>query len=106
MNNADQILQTLTQNSPEWMSNTQLESMTGIKPHQQVFKLTSKLMSKGLIEGQRRAEGWLFRSIDSTNTLEEHTEGEVEIGRRNSFNAATFESTAREVLRATFGASL
>jgi hypothetical protein len=62
MSNRDQILEFLRSISPSDVTNEEIVSRTGIKPHQQVFAITHDLRQKGLIKGLQVGREWRFWS--------------------------------------------
>ena len=60
MANKDRVLTYLCSISPQAATNSQIGEATGIRPHQQVYQLTQKLMDAGLIGGEQRAGEWFF----------------------------------------------
>lgn len=63
--NRERVLEHLRSISPQGATNSQIREATGISPHQQVFQLTQKLISKGLIRGTRDGREWTFYAIDA-----------------------------------------
>lgn len=60
MGHKSEILEFLRQNAPKKFSNTDIEALTGIKPHAQVFQITASLRDKKLIQGQQYGKRWVF----------------------------------------------
>ena len=60
MANKDRVLTYLRSISPGVATNSQIGEATGIRPHQQVYQLTQKLMDARLISGEQRGAEWFF----------------------------------------------
>ena len=60
MTNRDHVLGYLRSISPRPATNAGIVEATGIKPHQQVYQLTQRLIREGLIRGQQRGRDWFF----------------------------------------------
>jgi hypothetical protein len=58
--NRDRVLSFLQSISPADASNEEIVSRTGVKPHQQVFAITSDLRKKGAIKGVQAGKEWRF----------------------------------------------
>jgi hypothetical protein len=107
MDNEQNILQAVENVWPRWISNAQLRSETGIKPHQQIFQLTRKLVTSGHIRGERRGREWFFSALRSPQTqptpIIERNQQSNPINSHGSFG---FESSARPALASFFGVPL
>jgi len=60
MTNRDKVLRHLRSISPQAATNSQIRRATPVEPHQQVFKITRRLMRERLIKGEKRAGEWFF----------------------------------------------
>ncbi|ANO50049.1 hypothetical protein [Woeseia oceani] len=60
MGHREQVLGYLSKVAPRAASNADIVSHTHIRPHQQVFQITKRLMDEGLIKGRRVGKEWLF----------------------------------------------
>jgi len=60
MTHREEVLGFLSKIAPQPASNSEIVSHTHIKPHQQVFQLTRKLVDEGLITGRRVGREWYF----------------------------------------------
>jgi len=60
MTNSDKILEFLIRNSPNSFSNSDISNKTGVRPHQQVFQITRRLMDSGEINGRLFGKEWVF----------------------------------------------
>ncbi len=81
--NEERILNEIRRVGPDWISNSQLESRTGISPHQQVFQITRKLMRKGQINGEQRGKEWFFQNRQEAESGRE--DGSAHLLRSNAF---------------------
>lgn len=60
MNNMAKVYEFIAKCSPNRVGNHDVVNGTGIRPHQQVFQLTQKLLNSGQIRGQKFGTGWEF----------------------------------------------
>lgn len=60
MTNSERVLVYLGGIAPKSATNADIRSATGIKPHQQVFQITSHLVTKGKISGRKFGQEWQF----------------------------------------------
>lgn len=60
MTNSERIVEYLTRIAPKSATNADIRSATGIKPHQQVFQITSYLMTNRKIKGRQFINEWQF----------------------------------------------
>lgn len=60
MTNTDRVLDYLQKRAPGRMTNSELSKAMRIKPHQQVFQITSRLVHEGKIRGIKRDHEWSF----------------------------------------------
>jgi hypothetical protein len=105
--NEELVFRTIEQIRPDWISNSQLESRTGIEPHQQVFQITRRLMKSGLIDGEQRGREWFFRFHNGpTSGKTSITERQLSRSSGSPADCRIFESLARRLLSAYFGMSL
>lgn len=56
----EEILGFLNRIAPQGASNAEIVSHTQVRPHQQAFQITKKLMDEGLITGHRYGREWRF----------------------------------------------
>jgi hypothetical protein len=60
MTNEERVLRAIDSNKAR-LTNADLSKLTGIQPHQQVFRLTQKLLKAKKIRGERRiGKEWHF----------------------------------------------
>jgi len=69
MTNREKVLTFLRSILFEDASNSEIARRLDIQPHQQVFQITQKLLSDGLIEGKQSEREWRFR-ISTVRTEE------------------------------------
>jgi len=60
MTNRDQVLALFTSGHVVEVTNSEIEELTGISPHQQVFQITQALVAEGLLRGRRHGTEWYF----------------------------------------------
>lgn len=60
MINSDKVLEILRSVSPTQISNSEIVSRTGIRPHQQVFQITQRLLKTGRVKGVKDGRDWIF----------------------------------------------
>jgi hypothetical protein len=60
MTNRDRVIEFLRRVAPDEASNADILSGVGIKPHQQIFRITNQLVSEGLIRGRKLGKEWVF----------------------------------------------
>ncbi len=60
MGNREVILNFLRNNAKERFSNSEIETRTKIKPHQQVFQITQTLRALGVVQGRKLGKEWEF----------------------------------------------
>ncbi len=105
--NEELILNAIEQSRPDWSSNSQLETRTGVKGHSQVFKITERLKSSGLVEGEQRGREWFFRSRHAATSQRSRVSDTRQTREPGPSTASRdFESRAREVLGCRLGTSL
>lgn len=61
MTNIDSVYSYLIRIYPRSASNHEIMIGTGIKPHQQIFRITSNLRARGLIVANQKNGEWLFQ---------------------------------------------
>jgi len=105
MNNSMRVLVYLQSISPNEASNSQIETATGIHPHQQIYQITSKLLLAGKISGRRINGEWYFSAPGgaSTEAQPEAMPVESELDSHSSFG---FEILARKILSQHYGVEL
>jgi hypothetical protein len=64
MSSRDQVLAFLNSVAPRAVTNADICSGTGIRPHPQVFQITRELMNRGLIKGRQLGKEWHFSAQD------------------------------------------
>jgi hypothetical protein len=60
MTNTERVLHFIAVHSPRRVTNSEIRAGTGIRPHQQVFQITQRLMTSNLVRGIRRGHEWAF----------------------------------------------
>ena len=60
MTNTERVIAYLASIAPKAASNADIRSATGVKPHQQVFQITDRLMKEGTIKGRQFGKEWQF----------------------------------------------
>lgn len=60
MTNTDKVLHFLRSVAPQSESNSEIVAHTGIRPHQQVFQITQRLLKAGRIKGVKEGKDWIF----------------------------------------------
>lgn len=60
MTNIEKVLDYLQRNAPNSFSNADLVNRTGVRPHNQVFQITRRLMEEGRVQGRLFGKDWLF----------------------------------------------
>ncbi len=60
MTNKERIIDYLRTIAPKSASNDDIRAATGVKPHQQVFQITCRLMAEGKINGRQFGHEWQF----------------------------------------------
>jgi hypothetical protein len=58
--NTERVLEFLRSIAPKTATNSEIVARTGVRPHQQVFQITKKLQSKGLIQSRLDGKEWMF----------------------------------------------
>jgi hypothetical protein len=101
MSNKERVLNYLRSISPRTATNAKISAATGVRPHQQVFQITSQLEKSGQINGRLFGKEWEYWI-----TLEARI-AEVSIGSAIQINsmseAAGFENAARLKLQEHYG---
>lgn len=105
--NANRVLFFLQSISPREATNSDIRGHTGVKPHQQIFQITQRLMKEGTIKGRQLGNEWYFWTetkraasqreeprIPSNKTVKE---------RRGSLSPSEFEGLVRKVLGQHYG---
>ncbi len=60
MTNTKKILAFLAAQAPKRVTNSEIKAHVVVRPHQQVFQITQRLMNSGQIRGARRGGEWEF----------------------------------------------
>ena len=60
MTNTERVIEYLTLIAPKAASNADIRSATGVKPHQQIFQITDRLMREHKIRGRQFGKEWQF----------------------------------------------
>lgn len=84
-------------------------SHTHIKPHQQVFQITKRLMDEGLINGRRVGKEWLFAAGPDTPEAPEKKPAKSatqQAATGGPLFASAFEELARQVMSQEFDTEL
>jgi hypothetical protein len=106
--NRERILDYLWSIAPNDATNGQIRAETGIKPHQQVYQLTQRLMHSGLIRGKQKGREWVFWA-DESPAVQLASPGRVsyaEARATETLSPRAFEDLARSVMSEHFGVSL
>jgi len=109
MGHREEILGFLNKVSPRAASNADIVSHTHIRPHQQVFQITKRLMDEGLINGRRVGKEWLFTAgPDQPAVLAKKP---PKVARQESkaggrLTAYAFEELAKQVMSKELGTQL
>ena len=109
MGHRDQVLGFLNKITPRAASNADIVSHTYIKPHQQVFQITRRLMDEGLINGRRIGKEWQFAVSPEPPPAPKERRSKAsdrvawDGGR---LNPSEFEELSRNVMSKTFNAPL
>lgn len=109
MGHREEILGFLNKVAPRAASNADIVSHTHIRPHQQVFQITKRLMDEGLINGRRVGKEWLFTAgPDQPAVLAKNppkvVRQESKAGGR--LTAYAFEELAKKVMSKELGTQL
>jgi len=109
MGHREQVLGFLNKIAPRAVSNADIVSHTHIRPHQQVFQITRRLMGEGLVNGHRIGKEWQFAaSSERPRTPEKRrpkaSDHVTSDGGR--LNPSEFEELSRHVMSKTFNAAL
>jgi hypothetical protein len=62
MNNAAKVFAFLLKVAAAKATNSDIVARTGIRPHQQVFQITQRLLAEKRISGSRIGREWHFRA--------------------------------------------
>lgn len=106
--NKELILREIARIRPDWISNSQLESRSGVTPHQQVFQITRRLKRRGAVDSERRGNIWFFRFRDGPDPAPPAAAAIVSpnVAQSRPETPAEFEARARRVLGDRLGVSL
>jgi len=73
MNHTDLVIRFIKQKGGAGATNKDIAHATQIKPHQQVFMITSRLRELGLINGNKKGNEWYFypreKTVNNTDNL-------------------------------------
>ncbi len=108
--NADRVLHFLQSIAPERATNGDIRARTGVKPHQQVFQITQRLMHQGKIKGRQVGSEWHFWT-ESTKAASQQPEPQTPrvktVGEEQEpLSPSEFEGLARKVLGQHYGVEL
>lgn len=109
MGHREQVLGFLNKVAPREASNADIVSHTHIKPHQQVFQITKRLMNEGLINGRRVGKEWLFTAGPDTPEAPEKKPAKSatqQAATGGRLSASAFEELARQVMSQEFDTEL
>jgi hypothetical protein len=95
--NPQLVLNYLWSVAPRRATNAEIILATGISPHQQVFRLTRELASRGTIGATQEGREWFFWAGESTGALLAETQ---EKATSVSARARAFETLARKTMSA------
>jgi hypothetical protein len=79
MSNEERVVNFLQSIAPSDASNSEIAARTGIKPHQQVFQITRKLMQTGRIKGVQSGREWCFRYVSANSAYRQGTPQAINI---------------------------
>lgn len=110
MGNREEVLAFLNKIAPKSASNAEIVSHTHIRPHQQVFQITRRLMKEGRIKGRQVGREWVFSSAngqdrDAADSPRPAAEPKQTTA-LNPTGPAAFEALCRKVLSDAFGTAM
>jgi len=113
VSNIERVLEFITKEHPRRLTNSDIGNGTGIKPHQQVFQLTQKLLKADRIRGIQSGKEWYFWTdkgktatdniISEAQPISAHSLGPSQ---PTKITATQFEVLAAETLGRHFGITL
>lgn len=110
MTNEERILSYLRRISPRSVSNGEIARQTEIRPHQQVFQITRRLLDRGTIRGTRDGHEWRFwieAGLAAPNApLADSQPAPQERATEAVSDAYAFERLARRVMSGHYGTQL
>lgn len=71
--NIDRVLDFVRSRAPDGVTNSEIVRATGIRPHQQVFQITQKLVERGFLISERRGRERVFHLSEETRTPKNDT---------------------------------
>ena len=109
MNNSERVLEYLRRVAPQSASNREILRATGIKPHQQVFQITQKLLDTGLVRGSKVGNEWHF-GIASPASRHSAVKAVAMVESaaldEGVFSPAQFQALAQRIMSQYFGVEL
>ena len=105
MDNKTLILQALQEISPNWASNAQLKTRSGLT-HQGIFSITRNLADAGLVTREQRGHEWFFRIPTDVGSVERAQPAPAVETPTSITSGYVFESVARHKLQVYFGCAL
>ena len=109
MGHREEVLGFLSKIAPRAASNADIVSHTQIKPHQQVFQITKRLMDEGVINGRRVGKEWHFSGGEAPTTasgMRPTIKSEHKQWTGQKLTPSEFEQLCCEVMSKEFGAEL
>lgn len=109
MGHREEIMGFLSKIAPRAASNADIVSHTNIKPHQQVFQITKRLMDEGLISGRRVGREWRFSGGTTSTTVSNKKapiQSENKRPTEQKLTPSEFEQLCGEVMSKELGAAL
>ena len=109
MTHRQEVLGFLNKIAPQAASNSEIVSHTRIKPHQQIFQLTKRLMDEGSITGRREGREWYFsaeKEVANRSKRRPTRKAKSSAVNGGSLNPSEFEQLCQRVMSDHFGANL
>jgi len=106
MTNSDRVLDYLKRIAPKTATNSQISNATGIRPHAQVFQITTKLEKAGAINGRLFGNEWEYWFDGSRQTIQTKALSPVVTSSLINMRHQAFEIHARRLLETHYGQSL
>jgi hypothetical protein len=108
MTNSDRVLNYLKRIAPKPATNSQISNATGIRPHSQVFQITTKLEKAGAINGRLFGKEWEYW-FDGSRQISKPTpptSADTIVPPPSILSPRAFEEQARYLLQTHYGVSL
>lgn len=109
MGHREQVLGFLHKIAPRAVSNADIVSHTHIRPHQQVFQITRRLMGEGLVNGHRIGTEWQFAASSEPQTAAKERRSKASnraVWEGGRLSPSEFEECSRHVMSKVFNAAL